>query len=156
MSFFCCPTAWLRVSFLLLKSVALPTYVPLFCRLTSNLFTAPAWYFQQLLTIIDCNYDHLLESLAIHAIAPLFNETLEDLIAFSFSFSSFSLSDDSETEKIIYIMRFVASTRYFDIWELIQKSRAILNLCLNVYKLTRSKEFWKFARMSFKSFDLLV
>ena len=104
---------------------------------------------------MDCSCNHLLESLAIHAIALLFNETLEDLIAFSFSSSSFS-SDDSETEEIIHIMKVIASTRYLDNQEPIQKSGAILDLCLNVYKLTRPKEFRKFAQMSPKSFYFLV
>ena len=106
---------------------------------------------------MDCSRDHLLESLAIHAIAPIFNKTLEDFIAFSSSSSSSSSSfDDSETEKIIYIMKVVASIRYLDNRKPIQKSKAILDLYLNTYKLIRPKEFGKFARMSLKSFDLLI
>ena len=105
---------------------------------------------------MNCSCDHLLESLAIHAITPLFKETLEDLIVFSSSSSSSFSSDDSETEKIIHIMKIVASTLYLDNWEPIWKSGAILDLCLNVYKPTRLKVFQKFARMSPKSFDLLV
>lgn len=63
---------------------------------------------------MDCSRDHLLESLAVHAIAPLFNEIVEDLIAFLSSSSSSSSSDDSKTEEIIHIMKVIGSTRYLE------------------------------------------
>lgn len=62
---------------------------------------------------MDCSRDQLLESLAVHAIAPL-NETLEDLVAFSSSSSSSSSSDDSETEEILHLMDVVGSTHYLE------------------------------------------
>ena len=91
----------------------------------------------------SCN--HLLESLAIHAIVLLFNKIVKDLITFLFSFFSSSLSDDSETEEIIHIMKVIRSTHYLDNCELIQKLGTILDLCLNMYKSTWPKKFQKFA-----------
>lgn len=94
---------------------------------------------------MNCSCNHLLENLVIHAIALLFNKIVEDFITFLSSFFSSSLSDDSETEEIIHIMKVIGSTRYLDNHELIQKLSAILDLCLNMYKLTWLKEFQKFA-----------
>ena len=125
----------------------------------TELFTAsvPSFIFSNDYSIImDCSCDHLLESLAIHAIAPLFNKIVEDLITFLSSSSSSSSSDDSETEEIIHIMKIIGSMRYLDNREPIQKLSAILDLCLNVDKSTRPKEFRKFAQMNPTSFDLLV
>lgn len=105
---------------------------------------------------MNCSCNHLLESLAIHAIAPLFNKIVKDFITFLSSFFSSSLSDDSETEEIVHIMKVIESMHYLDNRELIQKLGAILDLCLNMYKSTWPKEFQKFAWMNLTLFNLLV
>ena len=92
----------------------------------------------------DCTRNQLLESFCIHAIAILFNKTMEDFLDSSSSSSSlsssFSFSKD-ETTKILDIIDVVSSTRYFEYCQPLKKSNAILNLCLNVYKSTWPKEF---------------
>lgn len=93
---------------------------------------------------MDCSRDQLLESLSLHAIAPLFNETLEDFIASSSSFSSDLSSDfdfDNETTQILDIINVVQSTRYLEYRQPLEKLGAFLDFCLNAYKSTRPKKF---------------
>ena len=81
---------------------------------------------------MESTRDELLECLSIHAIAPLFNETMEDLVAdssFSSSSSSSSSDYDDETDQIIHIADVVSSTRYLEPRRPIKRSGAILDLC---------------------------
>ena len=106
---------------------------------------------------MDCNCDKLFECWSLHAIAPLFNETMKDLIASSSSSSSsFSSNDDNETAQIIHVMDIVHSTQYLEHCQSIKKFGAILNLCLKVYKSMRPKQFQKCAQMEPEAFDTLI
>lgn len=103
--------------------------------------------------------DQFLECLGVHAIAPLFNETMDDLIASSSDSSSSASSssdEEDETAQIINAIDTVSSTRYLEHRRPIPKSGAILDLCLKVYRPTRPKQFRKFARMEPEAFDVLV
>ena len=118
-------------------------------------------YYSIAVVMSDCTRDQLLESLCIYAIALLFNKTMEDLVDSSSSSSSSLLSSsffssDEETTEILDIIDVVSSTCYLEYCQLFGKSDAILDLCLNVYKLTQPKEFWVYTQMSSDAFDLLV
>ena len=109
---------------------------------------------------MECTRNQLLECLGTHDIAHLFNETIDDLVASSSSFSSssssFSDNDDDETTLLIQAMDVISSTQYLQPRQPLCKSNATLDLCLQVYKTTRPKQFRKFARIEPEAFDVLV
>ena len=105
---------------------------------------------------MDCSRNELLENLSYYAIAPLFNKAVQELINSSSSSSSDSDSDDDETNMILNIMDFVDSTRDFDLDQPLDKSGALLEFCLRLYKPTFPERFRKYARMDPNTFDILV
>lgn len=84
----------------------------------------------------------ILEAIGIHLITSLFTETLLDIIKNTCSSSSTSSSSDKELQTYLYsTIQTVQNTPYLIPWEIFPKSTAIIDICLNINKYKKPREF---------------
>lgn len=96
-------------------------------------------------------------AIGIHLITPLFTETLLDIIKNTSSSSSTSSSSDEELQAYLFsTIHTIGTTRYFIPREIFPTTTAVIDICLNINKYKRPREFRRYARMSPHLFTLLV
>lgn len=99
----------------------------------------------------------ILEVIGIQLITPLFTETLLHIVKNTSSSSSTTSSSDEELQAYLYsAIQTIQNTRYLIPREIFPKSTAVIDICLNINRYKRPREFRRYARMSPNLFTLLV
>lgn len=98
----------------------------------------------------------VLETIGTYLVTPLFTESLLDIINTSSSSSSSSSSDEELQTYLLSALHYIKTTRYLYPREIFPKSTAVIDICLNINRYERPREFRKYARMSPYLFGLLV
>ena len=99
----------------------------------------------------------VLVAIGTHLITPLFTTTLLAIIKNTSSSSSTSSSSDEELQNYFCsAIHQIETTRYLILREIFPKSTTIIDICLNINRYKRSREFRRYARMSPFTFNLLV
>lgn len=99
----------------------------------------------------------VLEVIGTYLITPLLTEYLLDIIKNTCSSSSSSFFSDEELQTyLLSALHHIKTTRYLYPREIFPKSIAVIDICLNINRYKRPREFRRYARMSPYLFGLLV
>ena len=97
----------------------------------------------------DSTQTEVLEAISIYLITLLFTKTLPDIIRnMSNSFSILSSLDKELQAYLFLAINTIEIIRYHILWEIFPKSTAVLDICLNINKYKRAREFWRYAHVS--------
>ena len=99
----------------------------------------------------------VLEVIGTYLTTPLFTESLLDIIKNTSSGSSLSFSSDEKLQTyLLSALHHIETTQYLYLREIFPKSTAVIDICLNINRYKRPREFRRYARMSPYLFGLLV